>query len=674
MTKRVINSLCYSKTVRKVIAVVIFAVTMFSMVPTFTLNAYATYETKYGIVSTSSDPLTVREGAGTGNSRIGEVAKGAKVVIVGEETASDGVVWYKIEFSGGYGYVSSDYITLYTPSEDDTTGGETTDAPVDMTDFEAWLTSQNFPESYKDGLRALHAKYPNWVFKADHLSYTWNETIEAQSKLRVSLVENSFPSSWKSTQDGAYNWETSTWIPLDGDRWVQASKEIIAYYLDPRNFMDSETIFQFLEQSFDGNVQTVAGVQSLLDGTFMAGELPDEPGVTYAQLIFDVSKANNVNPYVIASMILTEQGTTGSALCSGTYPGYEGYYNFFNYNAYGSNPVEAGLVYAKNSGWNTVRKSITYGTSSFASGYIAIGQDTLYYKRFDFVEDPDAFDNQYSQSIYSPKVEGELAAEGYSETMRQSALTFTIPVFPNMPETACAKPTGDGSPNIKLSSLAVEGYKLTPSFQPDILEYSLVVPESTSSVTINAVTMDTAASVSGTGAVSLPSTNNTVTLTVTAGNGNTRTYTITIAKESSGIEGVKFSGKYTLIGTYIMASPGTTAAAMKSDLLSTGSVVIRLSDGSSKDASSVLRTGDTVTVYDSSDTSQGVYVVCVKGDVNGDGNVNNSDFIKVRNHILGTNTIVGVSSSAADVNADGKINNSDFIKIRNHLLGTNLLT
>lgn len=674
MTKRVINSLCYSKAVRKVIAIVIFAVTMFTMIPMFTMEAAATYETKYGIVATSNDPLTVREGAGTDNSRLGEVAKGAKVVIVGEETAPDGVIWYKIEFSGGYGYVSSDFITLYTPSEDESTDDETPDTPIDMTDFEAWLTSQNFPESYKDGLRALHTKYPNWVFKADHLSYTWNETIEAQSKLRVSLVENSFPSSWKSTQDGAYDWETSTWIPLDGDRWVQASREIIAYYLDPRNFMDSETVFQFLEQSFDGNVQTVEGVQSLLDGTFMAGELPDEPGVTYAQLIFDVSKANNVNPYVIASMILTEQGTSGSALCSGTYPGYEGYYNFFNYNAYGSNPVEAGLVYAKNSGWNTVRKSITYGTSSFASGYIAIGQDTLYYKRFDFVEDPSAFDHQYSQSVYSPKVEGELAAEGYSETMRQSALTFTIPVFPNMPETACAKPTGDGSPNIKLSSLAVEGHKITPAFQPDVLEYSLVVPESTSSVTINAVTMDTAASVSGTGSVSLPSVTNTVTLTVTAGNGNTRTYTLTIAKQSSGIEGVTFSGKYALNGTYIMAAPGTTAATMKSNLLSTGSVVIRLSDGSSKDASSVLKTGDTVTVYDSSDTSQGVYVVCVKGDVNGDGNVNNSDFIKVRNHILGTNTIVGVSSSAADVNADGKINNSDFIKIRNHLLGTNLLT
>lgn len=666
MISQATHKLQSSSPLRKMVAFLLVSVTLLSMISAFTMFA-AAYETKYGIVSTTSTSLNVRSGAGTSYSQLGTLDKGAKIVIVDEEADSDGDIWYKIEYNGGYGYVYNKYITLYTPDS-----GSTDDTVVDMTDFEAWMTSQGFPESYKDGLRLLHQKYPNWVFKADHISYTWDETVEAQSKLGVSLVENSFPSSWKSTQAGAYNWETSTWIPLDGDRWVQASHEIIEYYLDPRNFMDSECIFQFLEQSFDENTQTVAGVQSLLDGTFMSGEVPDESGVTYAQLIYDVSKANNVNPYVIASMILTEQGTTGSDLCSGTYPGYEGYYNFFNYNAYGSNPVEAGLVYAKNCGWDTVRKSITAGTSNYASGYISIGQSTLYYKRFDFVGDP--FTHQYSQSIYSAKVEGELAADGYTEDMRNAALLFTIPVYDGMPETACAKPTGDGSPNIKLSSLTVDGYSLTPSFQPDILEYSLVVPESTSSVNITAVTMDSTATVSGAGTIALNSVNNSVTLTVTAENGNTRTYTLTIAKETAGITGVTFAGNYTLSGTYIIVTPNTTAGTMSKNLLSTGSALITLSDGSSKDSSEVLKTGDKVIVYDTADVSQGVYVVCVKGDLNGDGVVSNGDFIKIRNHLIGKSTLTGISATAADVNLDGSINNSDFIKVRNHIIGKSTLS
>lgn len=64
---------------------------------------------KTGTVNTSSDPLTVRSGAGTNYSAIGKVAKGSKVVIVG---SSNG--WYKIEYkasSNGYGYVKSSYIS-----------------------------------------------------------------------------------------------------------------------------------------------------------------------------------------------------------------------------------------------------------------------------------------------------------------------------------------------------------------------------------------------------------------------------------------------------------------------------------------------------------------------------------------------------------------------------------
>ena len=689
-----LHSPIFNKAARCVITVVLTVAMMIALVPVFSFDAFAAYETKYGTITISSGYLNVRASANSGGDIVGKLRKDDTVTIVGEETDSAGTVWYKIEYIssvGEHGYVSSKFVTLTTPevpevdpdegdeeenvpdegTDTPETGGEETDEPLYITDFEAWMEQQGFPEDYKDGLRALHEKYPNWVFKADHIKYDWETILAAQMKLKVSLVENTFPSSWKSTQAGAYDWEKSEWIPLDGTRWVQASREIIEHYLDPRNFLDSNTIFQFLEQGFDEDVHTLQVVQSMLKGTFMAGNLPDED-ISYAQLIFDVSKENDVNPCVIASMILIEQGTTGSALCSGKYPGYEGYYNYFNYNAYGTNPVASGLAYAKTKGWNSARKSITAGIESFAEGYVSVGQSTLYYKRFDFVGDP--FTHQYSQSVYIPKVEGERAAKGYTEEMRQATLTFTIPVYTGMPETACVKPTGDGSPNIKLSSLTVEGFELTPEFMPDTLEYTLVVPAGTSSVNITAVTMDTAAKTAGAGKVELPEVENTVTVTVTAENGDTRDYVLTIAKEAPEVGGIDFSGNYAMSGTYIMAAPGTTVEAMTGNLLNSGSAIITLSGGSSKEITDILMTGDKVLIYDENDEALGVYVVCVIGDVTGDGKITSGDCIKTRNHMLNKGTLEGVSFAAADVTGDGKIMSGDVIKIRNHMLGKSQLS
>ena len=43
--------------------------------------------------------------------------------------------------------------------------------------FEARLTQQGFPESYKVKLRELHKKYPEWVFTAMHTNLEWSDVI-----------------------------------------------------------------------------------------------------------------------------------------------------------------------------------------------------------------------------------------------------------------------------------------------------------------------------------------------------------------------------------------------------------------------------------------------------------------------------------------------------------------
>ena len=75
---------------------------------------------------------------------------------------------YRRNGQSGTGYVSSSYIRIPV--------SYSTDA-----NFEAYLTSQGFPESYKDGLRQLHAQYPNWVFRAKNTGIDWNTAIEKMS-------------------------------------------------------------------------------------------------------------------------------------------------------------------------------------------------------------------------------------------------------------------------------------------------------------------------------------------------------------------------------------------------------------------------------------------------------------------------------------------------------------
>ncbi len=61
-------------------------------------------------------------------------------------------------------------------------------------------------------------------------------------------------------------------------------------------------------------------------------------------------------------------------------------------------------------------------------------------------------------------------------------------------------------------------------------------------------------------------------------------------------------------------------------------------------------------------------IAVVKGDVDGDGKVNSSDFIKARYSFLGINELTEIEFMAADVNDDGKVNSTDFMQIRKHFL------
>ena len=63
------------------------------------------------------------------------------------------------------------------------------------------------------------------------------------------------------------------------------------------------------------------------------------------------------------------------------------------------------------------------------------------------------------------------------------------------------------------------------------------------------------------------------------------------------------------------------------------------------------------------------YTIVVLGDINSDSKVSSADYIKIRKHIMETETISpGIYYYAADVNKDNSISSADYIKIRKYIM------
>ncbi|MFR2965784.1 MAG: hypothetical protein ACLTK0_05020 [Anaerovoracaceae bacterium] len=127
------------------------------------------------------------------------------------------------------------------------------------------------------------------------------------------LIHQSYPDSWKSQEYGAYDPNTGKYVIFDSGGYVSASKSIIEYYMDPRNFLDESGVFQFMSHSYDSSTQTKSGLQKLVAGTFLDSSFPEKGYSTYSDIIMEAGKQSKANPYVLASMIILEQGSDGRA-------------------------------------------------------------------------------------------------------------------------------------------------------------------------------------------------------------------------------------------------------------------------------------------------------------------------------------------------------------------------
>lgn len=64
------------------------------------------------------------------------------------------------------------------------------------------------------------------------------------------------------------------------------------------------------------------------------------------------------------------------------------------------------------------------------------------------------------------------------------------------------------------------------------------------------------------------------------------------------------------------------------------------------------------------------YTVVIKGDVNGDGRIFATDYVKIRKHIMEKPDLQGAYLLAADVNNDNLVYATDYVRIRNYIMGS----
>ncbi len=604
----------------------------------------------------SSIGLNVRSGPGTGYSILYVLNNNVTVDVIEKDGS-----WYKISYNGKAGYVSGEYLIIH----------EDEDYVYDE-DFEAGLTAQGFPESYKYYLRILHASHPDWVFKSQKTGLSWSDVIAKESKVGINLVHKSSKDSWKSDEYGAKDSE-GNYIEFDSGGWVAASKSIVEYYMDPRNFLNESGIFQFMSHSYDSQTQTKTGLQKLVAGTFLAKKFPESGYDTYSDALIYAGKQSGVNPYVLASMILVEQGRDGSGKSiSGTVKGYEGYYNYFNVRAYASGSYDAvqyGLMYAKQQGWNSHIKSILGGAAYYASGYVKNNQNTLYLKKFNVMNGlASVATHQYMTNVGGAASEAANLKAGYSSS---GAITFYIPIYSGMPDTACPMP-GSGNNNYFLKSLSVDGYSLLPKFNMYTSEYEIVVPSDTTYVNVKAAASDSGAKISGTGKVQLTGKVTDVKITVTSTSGQKKTYTITVAKETGTTSGGSLTSSVYTIGSYITGVDyNTSVATFKSNVKVTSGYSLKLINSGGKEITSGnVGTGTEAAIYDSNGKAVKSHVIVIKGDNNGDGKITAADVLFTQRYIIKTYTLSGAYFKGADINGDGKITSVDVLFMQRHIIGT----
>ena len=529
---------------------------------------------------------------------------------------------------------------------------------------------------YKALINDMKTKHPNYIFLVYYTGMDWNEVINTEyqghgvSPLNLFQVNSNYNGMWQCPICGNKKY--------DNGSWCCASKEALAYMIDPRNSINDSDLFQFKDLegsdvSYDDIARVVSGYGSYINN-------PEA-----IQAIVDASIQYNVNGYFLVAKIINEHGKNGSTLSNGQgYNGkFVGIYNYFNIGSYGNGTatiINNGLSYAQSKGWSSIRASIFGGAEVVKNSYITkYSQNTLYYQKFNVSGKSALASHQYQQNIMAAQSQGASLKNYYGTSNTAQTYTFIIPLYENIPATISPRPDVTKANTINYEDGIVQNISTSLKVRASANGTAIGALNNNESIKIlekaqspiNGYLWDLIVSnVDGTYGYAARVVGNEICIVPTGTTGSSSGTAETPAPpveeppvveepEEPGEVVVDLETDIALNGEYIDMIPEVTCEHITEKY---ENAIIKDKDGNTVEEGN-LGTGYSVTV------GEEVFKIVKKGDLTGDGKVSIMDAITLLNGITGKETLENEFKSAACITKVDTFSIMDAITLLNYITG-----
>jgi beta-N-acetylglucosaminidase len=298
--------------------------------------------------TTNGNPTNLHATATTTGTLLKSLAQGVSVIVKatvrGQSTTSGGIttdLWYLVRYpyvengvsKSVEGYIHSPLVTL-----SDMTG-----------DTAFYLSLAAFPTTYHPALWDIHIRHPLWNLEPFLTGLSWEAALGAESQAGArrnltpwyssksndfySMVSPDYDATGLLTTYGSLTYNSAHYLVYDSPNWVAASQKMVAYYLDPRNFLDDRQLFQFEQLSYVPSLHTLSGIEDILSGVRLGNPaINPETGrpyntflyrgvdglatpveMTYAQTFLLAGTLSGVSPFHLASKSRMEVSTSAAS-------------------------------------------------------------------------------------------------------------------------------------------------------------------------------------------------------------------------------------------------------------------------------------------------------------------------------------------------------------------------
>lgn len=270
---------------KRIVAVVCLAALLVSLPAPIRVDAVGS---PGQIVKVTGSTSPVYAGPSTSKTVYGEVVRNSYFTIL-DVVQNEGKSWYKIPYRGVTAYLAVNDAHQTTMNSRGPFKPQV-ERQYQITDQAFEKTLRDFPESYRPALRALHTKYPNWVFEAAPASHDWKTSVDMQMANQASNTAQYYDGSAFLEP---YLYMVRNWNLIDAGHNYPANRAGVSYFMDPRNFLNETDIFQFEQLTYVPDVHTLHGVETVLGGNAELRAL--------APALMEAGRQTGVSPYFLAS-------------------------------------------------------------------------------------------------------------------------------------------------------------------------------------------------------------------------------------------------------------------------------------------------------------------------------------------------------------------------------------